>query len=83
MFNSQFLNVFYSSVYHLILRRPFIAIVDIVSSSVNLKYHNLQGESAIISVDIKGEKRIYKVIQQDQEDCVAMEINMASLVGQL
>lgn len=65
--------------------RPLAATLDIVALSVHLKlkYHNLQGESAIINADLEGEKRIYQALQKVQGEGIAMEINVASLTGKL
>lgn len=56
------------------MERPFATILDVGASSVylKLKYHNLQGESVTINVNLKGAKRIYKALQQYQGEGVAM-----------
>lgn len=77
--NSQFLVIHCKSVYNYILGRPFAVALDVVASLVHLKlfFHNLHGEPITINLNLKGAKRIYQVLQQDQKEIKAMEINVA------
>lgn len=63
----------------------FAAILDAIASLIHLKlkYHNFPREPTIINADLKGTKIIYQALQRDQGDGVAMEINVASLTGEL
>lgn len=69
----------------LILGRPFTTTLDVVASLIHikLKFHSLYNELAIVNTDLKGGKKIYQALQQDQIDNKAMEINVAYLTGQL
>lgn len=72
-------------IYNCILGSPFTVMLDVVTPMVHLKlkYHNLQEELITINVDLEGAKRIYQALQKDQEEYMAMEINVASLTSQL
>lgn len=52
------------SVYNCILGIRLETMLDVVASSVHLKhnYHNLQGESVTINVNLVGEKNIYQTL---------------------
>lgn len=50
---------------------------------LKLKYHNLQGESVTINIDLEGEKIIYQALQKDQGEDAAKEVSVASMTGQL
>lgn len=81
----RFLVILCRSVYNCILGQPFAAILIVVALSVYLKmkFHNLHGESDTISVNLEGVKRIYQDLQKDREEGATMEINIASIPGQL
>lgn len=57
--------------------------LDVVASFVHLKhkYHNLQGEPVTINADLEGVRRIYQSLYKYQGEGMAMDINVASLIG--
>lgn len=83
--NSQFLLVPCKNVYNCILITHFTSILEVVASPVHLKlkFQNLHNEPITVNVYLQEAKRIYQLLQQDQGEYDAMEINVASLLGQL
>lgn len=82
--NLHFLIVPCKTVYNFILGRIFGAMLDIVASLLHLKLKtHMQGELVIINAYLEDAKRVYQSLQRYSGDSVAIEINVASLNGNL